>query len=85
MSNHKYRFRFQNNDFALIGYDSGMVIRSVLSQGVNSRLDFAKFIAQNRGVPGALNTLTLNNKKEFVRPVVTLTVKEGEIVPYKTE
>jgi len=26
----------------------------------------------------------LNNKKEFVRPVVTLTVKEGEIVPFTT-
>ena len=28
MSNHKYRFRFQNNEFALIGYDSGEAHRA---------------------------------------------------------
>ncbi|GAB5464893.1 MAG: hypothetical protein Kapaf2KO_03290 [Candidatus Kapaibacteriales bacterium] len=28
MSNHKYRFRFQNNEFALIGYDSNEVDRA---------------------------------------------------------
>ncbi len=71
--------------FSLLGYDSGLVIRSVLSQGVENRLDFAKVVQQNKGIPGALNTLMLNNKKEFVRPVVTLTVKEGEIVPFKKE
>ncbi len=71
--------------FALLGYDSGLVARSVLSQGVENRLDFAKVIQQNKGIPGALNTLVLNNKKEFVRPVVTLTVKEGEIVPFATK
>ncbi len=68
--------------FSLIGYDSGLVIKSVLSQNVSNRLDFAKIIKENRGVPGAISTLMLNNKKEFIRLVVTLTVKEGEIVPY---
>jgi len=71
--------------FALVGYDSGLVARSVLSQGASSRLEFTQTIAQNRGIPGALSTLSLNSKKEFVRPVVTLTVKEGEIVPFKKE
>ena len=28
MSNHKYRFRFQNNEFALIGYDSNEAHRA---------------------------------------------------------
>jgi ABC-type branched-subunit amino acid transport system substrate-binding protein len=69
--------------FSLLGYDSGLVVRSVLSQGAGNRLDFAKEILQNKGIPGALNTLVLNNKKEFVRPVVTLTVQEGEIIPFE--
>lgn len=68
--------------FSLQGYDSGLVIRSVLAQGASSRLEFSKYIQQNQGIPGALTTLMLNNKKEFVRPIVTLTVKEGEIVPF---
>lgn len=68
--------------FSLQGYDSGLVVRSVLSQGASSRLEFSKLIQQNQGIPGALTTMMLNNKKEFVRPVVTLTVKEGEIVPF---
>jgi branched-chain amino acid transport system substrate-binding protein len=71
--------------FSLLGYDSGVVIRSVLNSGASNRLDFTKLISQNRGVPGALNTLLLNNKKEFIRPIVTLTVKNGEIVPFTTK
>ncbi len=70
------------SSFSLLGYDSGLVVRSVISSGVSNRVDFATRIQQNRGIPGALNTLMLNNKKEFIRPVVTLTVKEGEIVPF---
>ena len=73
------------SSFSLQGYDSGLVIRSVLTRGSNSRVDFTSAIKQNPGVPGALNTLLLNNKKEFVRPVVTLTVKDGEIIPFTTE
>ncbi len=69
--------------FSLLGYDSGLVIRSVLEQGVASRLDFTKIIKQNRWIPGAISTLMLNEKKEFIRPVVTLTVKEGEIIPFE--
>ncbi|MEM7646507.1 MAG: penicillin-binding protein activator, partial [Pseudomonadota bacterium] len=68
--------------FSLLGYDSGMVVRSVLSQGISSRLDFSKIVQRNKGIPGALSTLMLNSKKEFVRPVVTLTVYDGEIVPF---
>ncbi len=68
--------------FSLMGYDTGLVVKSVLSQNVDNRLDFTKIIKENRGIPGALSTLMLNEKKEFIRPVVTLTVKEGEIVPF---
>lgn len=78
-------FNKQPSTFSLLGYDSGVVIKSVLAQGANSRLDFTKAIQANRGIPGALSTLMLNNKKEFVRPVVTLTVEEGEIVPFLTQ
>ena len=80
--NYSKTFNKAPSTFSLLGYDSGLVVKSVLSQGISSRLDFTKIIQENRGIPGALNTLVLNNKKEFIRPVVTLTVKEGEIVPY---
>lgn len=79
--NYSETFNKTPSTFALLGYDSGLVIYSVLSQGAQTRLDFTKVIQQNKGIPGALSTLVLNNKKEFVRPVVTLTVKDGEIVP----
>ena len=80
--NYTETFNKAPSTFSLVGYDTGLVVKSVLSKGIDTRLDFAKIVQQNRGVPGALNVLNLNTKKEFVRPVVTLTVKEGEIVPY---
>ncbi|MCJ8278045.1 MAG: hypothetical protein MJK18_14480, partial [Bdellovibrionales bacterium] len=73
------------SNFSLQGYDTGLVLRSVLARGTSSRVDFTNAVKQNAGIPGALNTLMLNNKKEFVRPVITLTVKEGEIVPFENQ
>ncbi len=80
--NYSENFNKAPSSFSLLGYDSGLIVRSVISSGVSSRVDFATRIQQNRGIPGALSTLMLNNKKEFIRPVVTLTVKEGEIIPF---
>ncbi|MCB0378498.1 MAG: penicillin-binding protein activator [Bdellovibrionales bacterium] len=78
-------FNKSPTSFSLQGYDTGLVLRSVLAAGSSSRVDFAGEIRKNKGVPGALNTLVLNGKKEFVRPVVTLTVKDGSIVPFTKE
>ena len=72
------------SNFSLMGYDSGMVIKTALAQGLQNRSDFAKALTRNEDIPGALNSLSLNSKKEFVRPVVTLTVRKGEIVPFSS-
>src|SRR5690606_29232803 len=37
--------------FSLQGYDTGLVLRSVLASGANSRMDFTSTMQQNRGVP----------------------------------
>jgi len=71
--------------FALQGYDSGLVVKSVLDKGLTSRMDFVGELKENSKINGAVNTLVLNKKKEYVRPVVTLTVRNGEIVPFKTQ
>ena len=83
--NYSNTFNKTPSTFSLLGYDSGLVVRSILAQGAVSRLDFTKHLAQNKGIPGALSTLLLNKQKEFIRPVVTLTVKDGEIIPFTTE
>ena len=82
---YKETYKRSPSSFALQGYDSGLIVRSVLSRDVQSRLDFVNEMKRNHGIPGALNTLNLNKHKEFVRPVVTLTVKEGEITPFTTQ
>lgn len=80
--NYTETFNKAPSSFSLLGYDSGLIVRSVMSSGVRTRVDFSTQIQQNRGIPGALSTLMLNNRKEFIRPVIPLTVKEGEIIPY---
>ena len=80
--NYSKIFGEKPSGFSLLGYDSGLVIRSVLNQKIKTRLDFSRQIQKNHKIPGVLNTLTLNKKREFIRPVVLLTAKDGEIVPF---
>ena len=79
--NYFNRFAQSPSAFSLLGYDSGLVIRSILRKKPKTRLDFGREILKNHGIPGVLNTLVLNKKREFIRPVVSLTVKKGEIIP----
>ncbi len=80
--NHLKTFGSPPSGFSILGYDSGLVIRSVLNQKAKTRLDFGRQIQKNHKIPGVLNTLFLNKKREFIRPVVLLTAKDGEIAPF---
>ena len=72
-------------NFSLQGFDSGLILKSVLDRGIDSRIAFTNEIKRSSEIPGALNELVLNRKKEFLRPVVTLTVKDGEIIPFTVQ
>ena len=83
--NYAKTFGKEPSGFSLLGYDSGLVVRSVLNQKIKTRLDFSRQIQKNQKIPGVLNTLVLNKKREFNRPVVLLTAKNGEIVPFANQ
>ena len=71
--------------FSLLGYDSGLIVRSAINQSAKTRLDLGRQIQKNHKIPGGLNTLVLNKKREFIRPVTLLTAKDGEIVPFTSQ
>lgn len=78
-------FEKQPSTFSLQGYDSAVIIRSAVEGGAQSRASFAREIKRHTGVNGAIGQLILNEKKEFQRPLVPLTVRGGEIVPFSRQ
>lgn len=66
--------------FEAIGYDAGLMIRQALASGERSRVGMAQWMSKMREFPGAMGNLTISSNREVVRPVSTLTLREGQVV-----
>ncbi len=67
--------------FEVQGYDSGLLLRQIIAGGENSRVGVAQRLSAVENFSGALGPLTVNENREIRRPVVGLTVTEGQILP----
>lgn len=76
----KAAFNEEPGLFEAIGYDAGLMIRQAIANGERSRIGVAEWITKMREVPGSMGRLTISNSREVVRPVSTLTLREGQIV-----
>jgi len=83
----KYVKIFEKNPstFSLQGYDSGVILRSAIENGAQSRISVSSEIKKHTGITGAIGNLILNEKKEFERPLIPLTVRGGAIVPFSRQ
>ncbi|MCX7978740.1 MAG: hypothetical protein N2578_07020, partial [Bdellovibrionaceae bacterium] len=61
--------------------DTALLVQSVLRSGANSRSRFASVLLENPGFQGSISHLTLNETREFVRPLISLGVSSDQIVP----
>jgi ABC-type branched-subunit amino acid transport system substrate-binding protein len=67
--------------FETQGYEVGLALRNVISQGQHTRQELTSALANARQVQGVLGPLNINEAREFVRPMVALTVQNGQIIP----
>lgn len=69
--------------FEIQGYDTALMIKSLISKGLNSREQLNQGLAQLRDVPGALSLMSMDTAdREVNRPVFGFSLEKGEITPY---
>ncbi len=69
-------------DFEVQAYDVGVIIRTILSGGVVSRKDFKNKLSRIKSIQGAIGLLNINENREVIRPMITLTLSDGKIQRY---
>lgn len=81
----EYRALFNEDPglFEIQGYDSALMLRQLISQGASSRQTLSQSLARLENLPGLLAPLSVSDDREIQRPVVALTVENGQIVPAK--
>ncbi|WP_413583006.1 penicillin-binding protein activator [Bdellovibrio sp. HCB288] len=64
-------------------YDAGLILRQLVASGADSREELtAKLIGLSK-FPGSLGSLSMSPEREIDRPVISLTVDKGEIIPLR--
>ena len=67
--------------FEVQGYDSGLLLRQIVAGGESSRVGVAQRLSTIENFSGALGPLTVNENREIRRPVIGLTVTDGQVLP----
>lgn len=65
--------------FELQGYDTGLILRTVIASGERTRAGVTAALRSAKTLPGGLGNLNVSSSREFYRPLVNLTVKDGKI------
>lgn len=78
-------FRQQYNEdpgpFELQGYDAGLLLRTLISEGARDRQSLASALAEQKTFPGGHGTLVQFPVREFHRPLTAWTLEKGQIAP----
>ncbi len=74
-------FGYAPGIFEVQSYDSALFLRQALLSGSRSRSDLVDRMNSTKEFYGAVGKILINEKREFVRPMVALTVQGGKIIP----
>ena len=80
-SNFRAIFGEEPGTFELQAYDSGLILRQIVSGGESTRLGVMRRLADLKDFPGGLGKLSATPNREIKRPMVGLTIRDGKIVP----
>ncbi len=69
--------------FEIAAYDSGLILRQLVLQGVYTRDDLGKQLMKLKKFDGSFGPLSTTTNKDLFRPLMTLTVQKGETVKFK--
>ncbi len=68
--------------FEIHGYDAGLLLRTLIAGGARSRQDLTVALQKMSDLSGALGPLQMSTAREIQRPLLALTFKDREIVPF---
>jgi len=63
-------------------YDSALILKQLILEGANQRDSLLAALRSSKQISGALGPLSLNDEREFLRPLTMLTLDKSEIVPF---
>lgn len=78
---YKALFNEEPGNFEFQGYDTALMIRQAILQGADSREALQRKLANLHEFPASLGPLYVTADREIQRPMVALSVKNGEIRP----
>jgi ABC-type branched-subunit amino acid transport system substrate-binding protein/predicted negative regulator of RcsB-dependent stress response len=65
-------------------YDSALILRQIIAGGEDTRGGLQARMVKLENFPGAIGRLSVNSEREFLRPLTSLTVREGKVVDTET-
>lgn len=63
-------------------YDTGLLLKQILSSGVGSRPEFQDRLSHVKSFNGVLGTMSMLPSRELSRQLTVFTVKDGKILPF---
>lgn len=81
IAEYKAAYGIVPDSMAVLGYDAMMVLADALKRAKSAAgADLRDALAQTKNYPGVTGTITINDKRDAVKPAVVLEVKNGKYV-----
>jgi ABC-type branched-subunit amino acid transport system substrate-binding protein len=71
--------------FEAQGYETGILLRRLISGGERSRVGLASALGSLREFQGVSGPMTMNTNRELVRPLTPFTIKDSQIMAWTPE
>lgn len=76
---YKTTFGDEPTSFSAQAYDIGLALREAILRGARTRVALREALASLQNFSGTVGSISVNAEREFTRPLVLLTVKNGKI------
>ena len=77
----KSLFRDDPTMMEIQAYESALILRGLVMKGSDSRREVASALMELENYPGAVGPLNMSTTREVLRPLYSLTLRKGEIIP----
>lgn len=77
----KSLFRDEPSMMEIQAFESALVLRGLVLAGADSRQEVRDELLHLENFPGAVSPLTMSPDREVLRPLFSLTLRKGEIIP----
>ncbi|MFN8791298.1 MAG: penicillin-binding protein activator [Bdellovibrionales bacterium] len=77
----KSLFRDDPTMMEIQAYESALILRGLIMNGADSRREVTEELLEVQNFPGAVGPLTMSPEREVLRPLFSLTLRKGEVIP----